>query len=157
MAPGYDAIVKDAGEDPSDRGKSVTQSESDNRRQVHTEDAPPPAGSYSQAVVAGGFVFLSGQIPRTPDGTRLTEAPFDVQARQVLDNLEAVAKSAGTSLRNATMVTVYLRDLGDRTVFEEIYREFLGDPFPARAVVQSNLVGMAVEVSAIALVPGGSA
>ncbi|TDV57915.1 RidA family protein [Actinophytocola oryzae] len=130
----------------------MTQSESDGRRRVHTEDAPAPAGSYSQAVVAGGFVFLSGQTPRLPDGTRLTEAPFDVQARQVLTNLEAVARAAGTSLRNATMVTVYLRDLGDRAAFDEVYREFLGDPFPARVILPCDLVGMAVEVSATALV-----
>jgi reactive intermediate/imine deaminase len=120
---------------------------------VHTDGAPPPAGSYSQAIVANGFVFLSGQTPRTPEGTRLSDAPFDVQARQVLSNLEAVARSAGTSLRNATMVTVYLRDLGDRTVFDEIYREFLGEPFPARIMLPADLVGMAVEVSAIALAP----
>lgn len=133
------------------QGKTVTQSASDGRRRVHTEDAPPPAGPYSQGITAGGFVFLAGQTPRTPDGTRLADAPFDVQARQVLDNLEAVARAAGTSLRNATMVTVYLRDLGDRAVFDEIYREFLGDPFPARIILPADLVGMAVEVSAIAL------
>lgn len=129
----------------------MTQSESDGRRQVHSDGAPPPAGSYSQAIVAGGLVFLSGQTPRTPDGTRLSDAPFDVQARQVLSNLEAVAQSAGTSLRHATMVTVYLRDLSDRSAFDEIYREFLGEPFPARIMLPADLVGMAVEVSAIAL------
>jgi 2-iminobutanoate/2-iminopropanoate deaminase len=133
------------------QGKTVTQS--DGRRQVHTEGAPPPAGPYSQAIVAGGLVFIAGQIPRTADGTRLSDAPFDVQVRQVLDNLEAVATAAGSSLRNATMVTVYLRDLGDRAAFDEIYREFLGDPFPARIMLPADLVGMAVEASAIVLAP----
>jgi 2-iminobutanoate/2-iminopropanoate deaminase len=131
----------------------VTQSESDGRRPVHTEDAPPPAGPYSQAIVAGGLVFVAGQIPRTADGTRLSDAPVDVQVRQVLDNLEAVAKAAGSSLRNATMVTVYLRDLGDRAVFDEIYREFVDEPFPARIMLPADLVGMAVEASAIVLAP----
>lgn len=120
---------------------------------MHTEDAPPPAGPYSQAIIAGGLVFIAGQIPRTPDGERLSDAPFDVQARQVLDNLEAVAKAAGSSMRHATMVTVYLRDLGDRAAFDEIYREFLGDPFPARIMLPAPLVGMAVEASAVVVAP----
>jgi 2-iminobutanoate/2-iminopropanoate deaminase len=132
---------------------AVTQSQSDGRRAVRTDDAPPPAGPYSQAIVAGGLVFIAGQVPRTVDGTRLSDAPFDVQARQVLTNLEAVATAAGTSLRHATMVTVYLKDLGDRAAFDEIYREFLGDPAPARIMLPADLVGMAVEASAIALVP----
>ncbi|GLY69895.1 RidA family protein [Amycolatopsis taiwanensis] len=123
----------------------------DGRRPVRTPDAPPPAGTYSQAIIAGGFVFVSGQTPRLPDGTRLTESPFDVQARQALRNLEAVAQSAGSSLRHATMVTVYLRDAGNRTVFDEIYREFVGSPFPARAIVQSDLFGMEVEITAVLL------
>lgn len=123
----------------------------DGRRSVRTPDAPPPAGTYSQAIIAGGFVFVSGQTPRLPDGTRLTGSPFDVQARQALRNLEAVARSAGSSLRHATMVTVYLRDPGNRTIFDEVYREFVGSPFPARAIVQSELFGMEVEITAVLL------
>jgi 2-iminobutanoate/2-iminopropanoate deaminase len=120
---------------------------------VSTSDAPPPAGTYSQAVIAGGFVFVSGQTPRLPDGTRLAGSPFDVQTRQALHNLEAVARSAGSSLRRATMVTVYLRDPDNRAEFDEIYREFVADPLPARAIVQSDLFGMELEVSAILLAP----
>jgi reactive intermediate/imine deaminase len=121
------------------------------RQGVSTPDAPAPAGSYSQAVMAGGFVFVSGQTPRLPDGTRLTRSPFDVQARQALHNVEAVARSAGSSLRRATMVTVYLRNPDNRTRFDEIYREFVGEPFPARAIVQSDLFGMELEISAVLL------
>lgn len=132
----------------------MTESEIDGRRPVRTEDAPPPAGPYSQAIIANGLVFLAGQIPRTADGARLSDAPVEVQVRVVLDNLEAVARAAGSSLRNATMVTVYLRDLGDRGVFDEIYQEYLGDPPPARIILPAPLVGMAVEVSAILLAGG---
>lgn len=131
----------------------MTQAENDGRLPAHTDDAPPPAGPYSQAIVAGGLVFLAGQTPRRPDGTRLTDAPVDVQVRQVLDNLEAVARAAGSSLRHATMVTVYLRDLGDRAVFDKIYQEYLAEPFPARIILPADLVGMAVEVSAVVLAP----
>ncbi len=118
---------------------------------VATPDAPAPAGTYSQAVTAGGFVFISGQTPRLPDGTRLTRSPFDVQARQALHNVEAVARSAGSSLRSATMVTVYLRNPDNRARFDEIYRDFVADPPPARAIVQSDLFGMELEISAVLL------
>ena len=122
------------------------------RRAVSTTSAPPPAGTYSQGVVAGGVLYASGQTPRLPDGTRRGDEPFDVQARLVLGNLGAVVEAAGARLADAAMVTVYLRDpAGQAAAFDEIYRETLGETScpPARAVVQSSLPHGELEVTAV--------
>lgn len=120
--------------------------------EVRTAQAPAPAGSYSQAVRAGSLVFLSGQTPRTPDGIRHADAPFEDQVRIVMENLAAVADAAGASLADAVKVTVYLRDPGrTAAAFDRVYREHLrtAEPLPARALVQSDLPNGEVEVEAI--------
>lgn len=119
------------------------------RRAISTVDAPPPAGSYSQAIAAGGFVFLSGQTPRLADGTRMNDAAFATQARLALDNLAALGRAAGTELSDAAMVTVYLRDTGRAAEFDAIYRTYVREPYPARAIVQSDLPGFEIEISAV--------
>ena len=123
------------------------------RTPVTTTDAPPPAGHYSQGLVHGGVVWVAGQTPRLPDGTRLDGQPFDVQARQALRNVQAVAAAAGSSLARALQVTVFLADPEDRFAFDEVWQEFVSGPFPTRAIVQSDLPGFAVEVVAVCAVP----
>jgi len=119
---------------------------------IVTDTAPAPAGSYSQAIVAGGLVYLAGQMPKLRDGTRIEDAPFEQQARAVMDNLEAVAVAAGSSLRRAIKVTVYLSDTSNAPAFDQIFRSYVGDPPPARTTVQSTLPrGAALEVDAIVL------
>ncbi|EMY35979.1 endoribonuclease [Arthrobacter crystallopoietes BAB-32] len=123
---------------------------------VSTQSAPPPAGHYSQAVVAGPFVFLAGQTPRTRDGVRHVDKPFAEQARIVLDNLAAVAAEAGASLKDAVKVTVFLKDPSQAGEFDTIYREYLseGSVPPARSLVQSDLPHGQLEVEAILLMTG---
>ncbi len=116
---------------------------------ISTPDAPAPAGAYTQAIRAGGFVFLSGQTPRTPEGERLLDAPFEVQARQALSNLAAVAAAAGGSLADAVKVTVYLWPGVANGDFDRVYREFVSEPFPARTTIVSDLTTGAVEIDAI--------
>lgn len=118
------------------------------RDEITTERAPAPAGTYSQAIAAGGLLWIAGQTPRAPDGTRITGS-FEEQARQTLDNVEAVAQAAGSSLRAAVKVNVYLRDTDNRAKFDEIYREYVGGPAPARCLVQSDLPGFDIEVDAV--------
>ena len=97
-------------------------------------------------------MYIAGQMPRRSDGTRIEEEPFEVQARQVLDNLEAVAKAAHSSLRQAVKVCVYLRDTGNAAAFDAIYKEYVGDPPAARTTVQSDLPRTAaLEVDAVCL------
>jgi len=123
------------------------------RRQVTTADAPPPAGTYSAGIVHNGVVHISGQTPRLASGERLLNASFDRQVRAAMDNLAAVARAAGTSLAHALSVTVYLRDQRRSGEFDLIYRDYVGDPPPARAIVQSDLVVGELEVTAVVALP----
>ena len=117
---------------------------------VRTAEAPAPAGAYSQAIATGELVFLAGQGPFRPDGSRV-EGPFDDQARQTFANLTAVAEAAGSSLANAVRVGVFLRDMGNFGAMNGIYREFFSEPLPARTTIQSDLPGFEIEVDAILL------
>ena len=122
------------------------------RKAIVTENAPPPAGTYSQAIVGEGkLVFVSGQTPRLLDGTRLNkDASFEEQATLALKNLEAVAQAAGVSLRtHGAKVTVYLTNLEDKHVFDQVYSTFVGDIPPARAIVQSSFLSFDIEIDAI--------
>lgn len=123
------------------------------RRVVQTADAPPPAGTYNQAIIGGGLLFISGQTPRLPDGTRIGSATFETQVRRTLDNLQSVASAAGATLSSAFKVTVYLRDPTRAPAFDAIYREYVGDDPPARTLVQSSLPDFALEVDAILPAP----
>jgi enamine deaminase RidA (YjgF/YER057c/UK114 family) len=114
-----------------------------------SQRAPQPAGSYSIAVEAGGLVFLAGQTPRDRDNVRHGDKPFAVQARMAMDNLEAAANAAGLSLKDAVRVGVFLRNPADAKEFDAIYREYVGDPLPARTLTQSNFAGFDIEVDAV--------
>jgi enamine deaminase RidA (YjgF/YER057c/UK114 family) len=114
-----------------------------------SDETPPPAGAYSVAMEAGGLVFLAGQTPRDRDNVRHGDKPFAIQARMALDNLEAAAKAAGLSLRDAVRVGVFLRDPANAKEFDAIYREYVSEPFPVRTLTQSSLPGFDIEVDAI--------
>lgn len=118
------------------------------RRQVKTPDAPPPAGTYSQGVVSGGFLFLAGQGPFDLAGRRVP-GTFEDEARRAFGNLAAVARAAGGDLRDAVRIGVYLLDMDNFAVMNDICREFFDDPFPARTTVQANLRNFQIEVDAI--------
>jgi len=119
---------------------------------VETHLAPRAIGPYSQAVRAGGFVFVSGQIPLTPEG-ELLEGAFEDQARQALSNLKAILEAAGSGLDRVVQVTAYLTDLNAFQAFNRVYAEFFTEPYPARVVVGVAELpkGAKVEVAAVAL------
>jgi 2-iminobutanoate/2-iminopropanoate deaminase len=118
------------------------------KRALSTDAAPRPAGAYSQAIAAGGFVFLAGQGPFTPAGD-LRDGSFEEQARQAFANLAAVAEAAGGSLSDAVRVGVYLRDMENFQAMNTLYREFVPEPLPARTTIQSDLPGFEIEVDAV--------
>ena len=124
------------------------------REIVQTEDAPKAIGPYSQAVKANGTVYLSGQIPLDPATGELVGADPRSQIVRVLENLGAVAGAAGCSLADAVKLTVYLRDLGDFALVNEVMAEYFTAPYPARAAVEVSALprGARVEMDAI-LVP----
>jgi 2-iminobutanoate/2-iminopropanoate deaminase len=119
------------------------------KRAVNTDQAAPPGGPYSQAVVAGDTVYLAGAIPALPDGTRVTGG-FAEQAHAAFRNLAAVAEAAGGSLAQAVRVGVYLRDFGDFAEMNQIFAEyFTGAHPPVRTTIPVALEDMAIEVDAI--------
>ncbi len=120
---------------------------------ITTSAAPTPSGAFSQAMRAGDFVFVAGQVPRLADGTRLNDQPFDVQVRQTIDNLVAVIEAAGGTLADAAKVNVFLRDETNLAAFDAIYRDYVSDPAPARTTIQSNLPGPAIEIDAVLYLP----
>lgn len=124
------------------------------RKVIQTPKAPAAIGPYSQAIGAGGMVFLSGQVGLDPGTGQLVTGGFEVEARRVFDNLAAVAEAAGSDLAAAVRVTVYLTDFGQFTVANSIMQEYFREPFPARVTigVASLPRGAAIEVDCI-LIP----
>ncbi len=121
-------------------------------KEVKTSNAPGAIGPYSQAVTAGGFLFVSGQIPINPETGELVAGPGADQARRVLLNLKAVVEAGGASMRDIVKTTVYLTDLSDFAAVNEVYGEFFTEPYPARATVEVSSLpkGVAVEIDAVA-------
>ena len=111
-----------------------------------------PGGHYSHALVAGGLVFVSGQLPIATNGDSLNTASFDVQARQVLANVEAALVAAGSGVAQLVQVRVYVTDIDHWPAFNTIYADWAGDSRPARAVVPVPHLhhGFLIEVEAVA-------
>lgn len=117
---------------------------------VSTPDAPAAIGPYSQAVKAGNTVYLSGQIGLDPATMTLAEG-FEAQTLRVFENLKAVAEAAGGSLADAARVTIYLTDLGNFGVVNELMTRYFAEPYPARATVGVAALprGAQVEIDAV--------
>lgn len=122
---------------------------------IHTDTAPAAIGPYSQAVVFQNLVFVSGQIPLVPETGALAEGGIAAQTRQVLTNLDAVLRAAGSSLGDVLKTTVYLKDMGQFPEMNAIYGEFFGESLPARATVEVSRLpkDVAVEIDAVAAIP----
>lgn len=121
------------------------------RRPIATDDAPAAIGTYSQAVEVDGTVYLSGQIPLVPGTMEMVGGDTRRQVEQIFDNLSAVAKAAGGDLDRVVKLTVYLTDLGDFGVVNEVMQARFSPPYPARAAVQVAALpkGASVEIDAI--------
>ena len=123
------------------------------RRIVRTEGAPGAIGPYSQAVVAGGFVYCSGQIPIDPATGQFVEGGVAEQTAQVLINLSKVLEAAGTSLGRVVKTTVFLADMNDFAAMNEVYAGFFTEDPPARSTVQAARLprDARVEIDVVAL------
>ncbi|OHE06961.1 MAG: deaminase [Sulfurimonas sp. RIFOXYD12_FULL_33_39] len=120
---------------------------------VQTNKAPSAIGPYSQAVVANGMVFTSGQIALTPEGVML-ENDIVIQTNQVLKNLKAVLEEAGSSMDSVIKTTIFLASMDDFVIVNEIYAEIFGSHKPARSTVAVKTLpkNALVEIDAVALV-----
>jgi 2-iminobutanoate/2-iminopropanoate deaminase len=122
-----------------------------NRETITADNAPEPAGPYSHAVVAGGFVYVSGQGPVQPETGEMPDS-FEEQVRQTLGNLKTILEAAGSGLEHVVKVNAYITDLTRFSAFNEVYNEFFQDAPPARTTVATALLGMLVEVDCVAVV-----
>ena len=120
---------------------------------ISTDKAPAAIGPYSQAIVSGGLVFTSGQIPINPENGKIEAEGIAAQTEQVMKNLGAVLEAAGTSFENAVKTTCFLADIKDFAAFNEIYgKYFTSKPARSCVAVRDLPKGVLVEVEVIAVI-----
>lgn len=121
------------------------------KQAIHTDAAPAAIGTYSQAIRTGGLVFLSGQIPLDPATGNVVDGDFAARAKQVFENLKAVAEEAGGSLDDVVKLTIFLTDLGNFATVNEVMAGYFAEPYPARAAVGVASLPKGVDVEADAI------
>lgn len=122
-----------------------------NKTKIQTEKAPAAIGPYSQALAAGGLVFVSGQLPIDSETGKIPAGSIDVRVHHCLRNMRSIVESAGGSLNDAVKTTIFLTDLNDFKAVNAVYAEYFSDPFPARSTVQVAALplGADIEIEAI--------
>ena len=118
---------------------------------IHSDNAPAAIGTYSQAIRTGNLVFLSGQIPLDPETMEFVEGDFEARARQVFENLKAVAEAAGADLNQAVKLTIFLTDLANFATVNAVMEDYFDKPFPARAAVGVASLPKGADVEADAI------
>ncbi|MBV9672758.1 MAG: RidA family protein [Verrucomicrobia bacterium] len=122
------------------------------RKAIIVPDAPKPAGLYSHAVVANGFVFVSGQGPQVPESGVIPDN-FREQVRQTLRNIQAILRNVGCEMTDVIKVNAYLTDPTRFSEYNEVYQEFFSIDPPVRTTVQTGLIKILVEIDCIAVLP----
>lgn len=122
---------------------------------ISTTQAPKAIGPYSQGIVAGQFLFVSGQLPINPDKGEMVDGDIAARAEQVFDNISAIVKSAGGSMADVVKVTLFLTDMADFQQVNEVYSRHFQPPYPARSAVQVSALplGSNIEAEAIVYLP----
>jgi len=122
------------------------------KKQVNTSSAPAAIGPYSQGVIAGSLLFVSGQIPLNPSNGSLVSDSLESQANQVFKNLHAIIQEAGTSFEHVLKLTIYLTDLENFAAVNKVMENYFNEPYPARATVEVSRLPKDVEVEIDAIV-----
>jgi len=122
------------------------------KKSIHTNQAPQPVGCYSQALLAGNFLFVSGQIAIIPATGELVSPDIKVQTIQVLENTKAILAEAGMTMNDVVKSTLYLVDINHFAAVNEIYGGYFADPMPARETIEAPKLpkGSGIELSVIA-------
>lgn len=124
------------------------------KKAVHPECSPIPAGPYTPAVIAGGFVFVSGQTPEKPGTDEMVEGDIKVQTRQVMENISNILAAAGCTLDDVVKVHACLVNMEDFAGYNEVYRQFFSKLYPARTTVECGVAGdCLLEIDVVALLP----
>jgi 2-iminobutanoate/2-iminopropanoate deaminase len=116
------------------------------KKSIKTGDAPQAIGPYSQAVEAGGFVFISGQIPIDPKTGNVMQVDIKAQARQVMENAKAIVSAAGCGMSQVVKTTIYLKSMTDFNAVNEVYGGYFSSDPPARATVEVSRLPKDVSV-----------
>jgi len=126
-----------------------------NKQVIRTDKAPLPVAPYSQAVKAGDFLFVSGQVPIDPKTGKVVIGDIAIQTKQTLENIKAILSAAGLSLKDVVKVTVFLKDVKDFKKMNETYGTYFMDEPPARTTVQAQLAieELLIEIDAVACSP----
>ena len=122
------------------------------KQQLKTAAGAAPIGAYSQGLKAGDFVFVSGQGPLDPQTGQVVGATIEEQTARVLENIKAILAAGGASMADVVKVTAHLSDLGLFERYNHVYATYCPDPKPTRTTVGSQLLGILVEIDAIAYV-----
>jgi 2-iminobutanoate/2-iminopropanoate deaminase len=122
------------------------------RKVIRTSNAPLPKGVYSQAIVADGFVFVAGQACVNPETNEYEFGDIQSETRLTLQNIRAILKAAGSSLKDVVRVGVFLADMKDFAGMNEVYKQFFTENYPARTTVGAKLIKIKVEIDCIARV-----
>ncbi|WP_206426598.1 RidA family protein [Clostridium sp. E02] len=123
------------------------------KKKISTDKAPSAIGPYSQAIIAAGTIYVSGQLPIDPSTGSIAGDDIKAQTRQSLENIRAVLESAGAGMENVVKTTVFLKDIGEFTEMNEVYAQYFTDDCPARAAFQVGSLpkNARVEIEAIAV------
>ncbi len=124
-----------------------------NKQVIHTDHAPKAVGPYSQAVMAGDFLYCSGQIAINPTNNEVMKVGVKEQTHQVMKNVEAVLSQAKLNFGSVIKTTIFLTDMNDFAVVNEVYASYLQSPYPARSTVQVSALpkGVNVEIEVVAV------
>lgn len=121
---------------------------------INTEEAPKAIGPYSQAVISGGMLYVSGQIPVNP---KTGEIPLTIeeQTKQSLENVKSIIKEAKSDMKNVVRCTVYIKDMNDFPKINEVYSSYFSEPYPARACIEVARLpkDVQIEIDAIVEIP----
>jgi 2-iminobutanoate/2-iminopropanoate deaminase len=120
---------------------------------INTNNAPAPIGPYSQAIAAGNFIFVSGQIPSDPSTGEIVSGDINAQTKQVMENIKAVLSEAGIGMGNIVKTTIFLTDMQSFAQVNQVYGTYFTEQFPARETVQVSALpkNVNVEISVIAI------
>ena len=126
------------------------------KKVISTDTAPKAVGPYSQAIEAGNFLFVSGQLPLHPQSGEIVGNDITAQTRQSIENIKAILAAAGVSLADVVKTTVFLQNMGDFVRMNEVYQQYFGDSAPARSTVEVAKLpkNALVEIESIAVIKG---
>ena len=122
------------------------------KQQINTTSGASPMGAYSQGLRAGDFIFVSGQGPLDPSTGKIVGETIEEQTARTLENIKAILEAGGATMADVVKVTAHLTDLSNFAAYNKVYATYFPDPKPVRTTVGSQLLGMLVEIDAIAYV-----